>query len=162
MKRICLVLLMSVVTSVFVPETKAQEAPLECTLHVKQFKFKKPKFDCKRGFGLCVDIHWDVPLEVEMGAATCNLVISFDRDEPRVDKNEVYAGWTINKNTMWLILPKAIMDMEEYKGEDFSFLPIEQKVVLYYAGKPFKTVMPQKAQMKEQGKFLLYEFELTD
>ncbi len=132
-----------------------------CIWHITKLNFKKPRTDCKRGFGLCIKDHMHYII-TDFNAGDCEFTIMIGGEEPRVVKNEVFAGVAISKSKLRLALPKEIMEMEDYKDEDLSFLPIEEKIVLYVNNKPFRVIRPQKALMKEEGGYLIYDLELTD
>lgn len=132
-----------------------------CTLHITSIKLKRPKFDCMRGFSLCIKSHWDFEV-VDFTTDDCEFGLQLGGAEPRIEKNEVFAGVAISKSKLRLVLPKEIMEMEDYKEEDLSVLPIDEKIVLYVNKKPFRVIRPQKAFMKEEGGYLIYDLELTD
>lgn len=162
MKKFFIAFALAVAGSFFNLEVVAQDKRVSCTLHVSVFKFKKPRTDCQRSFGLCVKAHWHIPDEAVLGLASCDFAISFEKQEPRVENGQVHAGIGMSGNKLWLVLPKEIQEMEEYKDEDLSFLPIEDKIVVYNQKKPLKVILPQKAPMREYEKYLVYEFDLND
>jgi hypothetical protein len=133
----------------------------KCIWHITKLNFKKPRTDCQRGFGLCIKEHMHYMI-TDFNGGECEFAIWIGGEEPHVEKNEVFAGVAISKNKLRLALPKEIMELEEYKNEDLSFLPIEEKIVLYVNKKPFRVIRPQKALMKEEGGYLVYDLELTD
>ncbi len=132
-----------------------------CIFHITSVKFKKPRTECQRGFGLCIRAHWDF-FTANTGDPNCSFGLSFGEEHPRVEKNEIYAGVAFSKSKLWIAVPRQIGEMEEYKEEDLSYLPIEEKIVLYVNKKPYGTILPQKAPMKEEGEYLIYEFELSN
>ena len=160
MKKFFIAFALAVAGSIFNLEVSAQKTNTY-TWHLTSIKFKRPKYDCARGFGLCIKAHWDVQM-VDFSTTDCEFSIQFGDNEPRVEKDEVLAGIAISKSKLRLALPKQILEMEEYRNEDLSFLPIDEKIVLYVNKKPYKTIRPQKAPMKEEGAYLIYELELTD
>lgn len=134
---------------------------LRCYIHVQHFNFHKPRTNCKRGFGWCIKIHFDVPIEVRENGMSCILGFIFGPDEPRVEKNEVYAGVALQPDKLTLILPQEIMELKDYAGEDFSVLEITEKIDVT-AKDGFKaTILPQKAKLKTHDKYLVYELLLT-
>lgn len=135
--------------------------PLRCYIHIQQFNFHRPKTDCKRGFSLCIRFHYDAPIEMIGNGKSCILGFIFGPDEPRVEKNEVYAGVALQPDKLTLILPQEIMELKDYAGEDFSVLPITEKIDVT-AKDGFKaTILPQKAKLKTHDKYLVYELLLT-
>lgn len=160
MKQFFIAFALAVAGSLFNLEVAAQKKNT-CTWHITSIKFKRPKFDCQRGFGVCIKSHWDF-LVVDFTTDDCEFSLQFGGDEPRVEKGEVIAGVAISKSKLRLALPKEILEMEDYSNEDLSVLPVDEKIIVYVNKKPYKTILPQKALMKEEGGYLVYDLELTD
>lgn len=146
-------------------ETFAQEVPGEdvkpkCILHVEKISFKKPRTDCKSGFGICIRAQWYV-LGPHTGLCWPTVIIGPLNFLPRIEKGEVYAGVSLRGEELILLLPEAIAELPDYKSTSLEFLEIEDKIKLITEDKWVRTILPQKAQVQYHEGYLMYALQLS-
>ena len=96
-------------------------------------KFKRPKKDCLKGFGLCIrNVYACFICTLDGSAPDCSKC-----GAARADTDIELSG-TLDEetNTVTLELPTWIKTLPEYQDEDFSTFYLDEDVTLYDASSP--------------------------
>lgn len=117
------------------------------TYVVTTINFHKPRTDCQHGFGFCIKGYW------EQG---CNC--GFFKATTSIEGNEVKAVAKFEGSKMYLYIPYALKDIDEYKNEDTDTFTVgeENSSLVNSKGDLIATLIPGDYPTKvEAGNFVV-------
>ena len=118
------------------PAGQSQSLKLRCCFKIglPVIKFKRPKKDCKSGFGLCVtNVYACIICTLDGSAPDCSKC-----GQGRTSDTDIELSGTIDEetSTVTLELPTWIKTLPENRDEDFSTFYLDEDVTIYDASSP--------------------------
>lgn len=89
------------------------------TLVIDDVNFHRPKYDCERGFFICIETHWEIKCVPN----------SYLVAKPKLEDGKVHGYVLLKDEQVEIHLPAALADLDRYKDEEMNVFSVEPGIV---------------------------------